>query len=82
MYNLVKIYDLNRPTNATTVYEKTVDLTPFKGNVTSVGFKNHDKIIYTSCEDGFLKIFDLRAKNIKKEMKQNKPINCAIITPN
>ena len=49
MYNQVKIYDLNRPNTANTVYEKTFDSTPFKGNVTSVGFKNHDKIIYTSC---------------------------------
>jgi hypothetical protein len=45
MYNCVKIYDLNRP-NTTSIYDKSFD---FKGNVTSVGFRNHDKIIYTSC---------------------------------
>lgn len=46
MNNFVKIYDLNRP-NAPP--EKTFDSTHFKGNVTSVGFRNHDKIVYTSC---------------------------------
>lgn len=42
----------------------------------------HDKLIYTSCEDGYLKIFDLRDKKKAKEMKQNKPINCAVFHPN
>jgi WD40 repeat protein len=61
-YNYVKIYDLNRPNTV----ERTFDSTQFKGNVTSVGFRSHDKIVYTSCEDGYLKVFDVRAKNTKK----------------
>ena len=79
MNNYVKIFDLDRSTSQA---EKTFDSSNFKGNVTSIGFRNHDRIIYTSCEDGYLKIFDLRGKNLKKEMKQSRPINCAVIHPN
>ena len=63
MNNYVKIYDLDRANGPP---EKTLDSSNFKGNVTSVGFRNHDRIVYTSCEDGYLKIFDLRGKNLKK----------------
>ncbi len=79
MNNYAKIYDLNRPTHPP---ERIFDSSHFKGNVTSVGFRMHDKIIYTSCEDGYLKVFDLRGKNKVKEMKQNRPINCAVFHPN
>jgi len=63
MNNYVKIYDLNRPNHPP---ERVFDPTYFKGNVTSVGFNNHDKCIYTSCEDGYLKIFDLKTKASNK----------------
>jgi hypothetical protein len=62
MNNYVKIFDLNRQN----VTEKVFDSTQFKGNVTAVGFRSHDKIIYTGCEDGYIKVFDLRGKNTKK----------------
>ena len=42
----------------------------------------HDKIMYTSCEDGHIKIFDLRDKKKAKDIKQNKPINCVVFHPN
>jgi WD40 repeat protein len=66
MYNYVKIYDLNRTNSTNSTPERVFDSTQFKGNVTSVGFRSHDKILYTSCEDGYLKVFDLRAKNPTK----------------
>lgn len=57
MYNTCKIYDLNYPDKV----QKSIDC--FKGNVTAVGFRKHDNILYTGCEDGYLKIFDTRKKD-------------------
>ena len=78
MYNTSKIYDLNRPDTV----ERSLDV--FKGNVTSVGIRKHDQIVYTGCEDGFLRIFDLRRKNQIKNLKHAKSsaINCAVMHPN
>ena len=77
MHNNMKIYDLNRNDTVDDAYNKE-----FKGNVTGVGFRQHDQMAYTSCEDGFLRIFDLRKKRPAKSIKQNKPINCAVMHPN
>lgn len=63
MNSAVKIFDLNRPTQGP---ERVFDSSHFKGNVTSVGFRTHDRIMYTSCEDGCIKIFDLRDKKKAK----------------
>lgn len=43
MYNTCKIYDLNYPDKV----QKSIDC--FKGNVTAVGFRKHDNILYTGC---------------------------------
>lgn len=77
MFNTCKIYDLTRPDTV----ERSFD-GYFKGNVTAVGFRKHDQIVYTGCEDGFLRIFDLRKKGQIRTLKQNKPINCAVMHPN
>lgn len=77
MANNMKIYDLNRTDTVERSFEGQ-----FKGNVTAVGFRKQDQIAYTACEDGCLKIFDLRKKNQIKTIKQNKPINCAVMHPN
>jgi G protein beta subunit-like protein len=78
MNNCVKIIDIAKPENP----QRSFD-TIFKGNVTAVGcFSKIDKAIYTACEDGGLRIFDLRAKNVVKEHKNSKPINCAALHPN
>ena len=44
MNNSLKVYDLNKND---TIYRSFDN--QFKGNVTSVGFKNHSKEVYTSC---------------------------------
>lgn len=78
MYNTVKIIDIAKPN----VPIRSLDNT-FKGNVTAVGcFGNDDKIIYTACDDGGLRIFDLKVKNVIKEHKNSKAINCAALHPN
>lgn len=43
MFNTCKIYDLNRPDTV----QRSFDT--FKGNVTAVGFRKHDQIVYTAC---------------------------------
>lgn len=77
MYNTVKIYDLNR----TDYIERNLDGI-FKGNVTAVGFHKHDQLVYTACEDGNIRIYDMRSKEVARVLKQNKPINCAVMYPN
>lgn len=79
MNNCVKIYDIEKPDRPETLY-RTFDL--FKGNVISVGFIKQDKTIYAACEDGSIKIFDIKNKSVMKEMKQNIPLTCAIAHPN
>lgn len=44
MSNTCKIYDLNKPDTVQYHYDSF-----FKGNVTAVGFRKQDKIIYTAC---------------------------------
>lgn len=78
MNNAVKIFDISKPTAPVRSFE-----TAFKGNVNAVGcFSKEDKLIYTACEDGGLRIFDMKSKNVVKEHKNNKPINCAALHPN
>lgn len=77
MYNTVKIYDLTKADHI----ERNLDGI-FKGNVTSVGFHKHDQCVYTACEDGYIRIYDLRSKEVGRILKQNKSINCAVMHPN
>ena len=78
MYNAVKIIDITKPNNPI----RSID-NNFKGNVTAVGYLgNDDKLIYTTCDDGGVRIFDLKVKNIVKQYKNSKPINCAVVAPN
>lgn len=78
MYNSVKIIDITKPNTPVRSFE-----TNFKGNVNAVGcFKKEDKLIYTACQDGGLRIFDIKSKHVVKEHKSTKPINCAALHPN
>ncbi len=60
MNNCFKIINIVKPDNCVRSFD-----TYFKGNVTAVDcFSKGHKAIYTACEDGGLRIFYLRAKNI------------------
>lgn len=62
MNNSVKIFDISKPANPIRSFEVGL-----KGNVNAVGcFSKEDKIIYTACEDGGLRIYDLKSKGIVK----------------
>ncbi|EGR31442.1 WD40 repeat protein [Ichthyophthirius multifiliis] len=70
------IYDLNqfseRPKN---IYEG------YQSNVTSIGFKQNNKWIYTSSEDGCIKIHDLNMQGNAKCFQSKEPVNQAVLHP-
>lgn len=77
MNNCAKVYDLKRPDQHLRSYDSD-----FKGNVTSVGcFWKQENVIYTGCEDGYLRLFDIRARNCFRSFKHDKPINCSALHP-
>lgn len=78
MNNCVKVYDLNKPEQPIRSFESD-----FKGNVTAVGcFWKQEKYIFTACEDGFLRVFDIKSKAMAKSIKHIRPISCAVLHPN
>jgi len=78
MNNSVKVYHLKKIDQPPRSYD-----TDFKGNVVAIGcFYKRPNLIYTGCEDGCIKIFDIRTKNVELSFKHTKPINCAALHPN
>mmetsp|Transcript_55794 Transcript_55794/g.92311 ORF Transcript_55794/g.92311 Transcript_55794/m.92311 type:complete len:318 (-) Transcript_55794:358-1311(-) len=51
-------------------------------NVTDVGFQKDAKWMYTSSEDGTIKIWDMRAAGCQREYDSGSPINSAALQPN
>lgn len=77
MNNCAKVYDLKRADQHLRSYESD-----FKGNVTSVGcFWKQENVVYTGCEDGYLRLFDIRARNSFRSFKHDRPINCTALHP-
>ena len=72
----LKVYDLNKSDSVLRTFDNF-----FKGNIMAVGFQK-DKLVFSGCEDGFVKMFDIRAKKEIKSFKHNNPINCAVLHPN
>jgi G protein beta subunit-like protein len=54
----------------------------FNGNVTSIGFQKDCKFLHTACEDGTIKILDLRKKTQARCLKTERPINASVLHPN
>lgn len=54
----------------------------FNGNVTSIGFQKDCKWIHTACEDGSIKILDLRKKTEARCFKTESAINTSVLHPN
>jgi len=53
-----------------------------KTNVTSVGFQKDGKWMFTSSEDGTVKLWDLRAPGCQREYECSAPVNTVILHPN
>ena len=52
------------------------------GNITSVGFHQDGKWMYTGSEDEHIKIWDLRAPGVQTEFTCGSPINSVALHPN
>ena len=53
-----------------------------KTNVTGMGFQKEGKWLYTSSEDGLVKIWDMRARGAQQEYNAHSPVNTATLHPN
>ncbi len=51
-------------------------------NVTSVGFQKHGKWMFSSSDDGTVKIWDLRAPSCQRTIECNVPVNAVALHPN
>lgn len=79
-YQHIKMFDVNSA-NANPV----VNYEGVSKNVMDVGFQENGKWMYTCGEDGTVKIWDLRMKNLQcQRMYQanNTPVNCVALHPN
>ncbi|KAL4506730.1 hypothetical protein ABPG72_001151 [Tetrahymena utriculariae] len=54
----------------------------YQNNVTSIGFKQNNGWIYTSSEDGSIKIHDLAMQGISKTFSSKEPVNQVVLHPN
>eukprot|EP01101_Sappina_pedata_P006708 TRINITY_DN3411_c0_g1_i1.p1 TRINITY_DN3411_c0_g1~~TRINITY_DN3411_c0_g1_i1.p1 ORF type:complete len:316 (+),score=108.09 TRINITY_DN3411_c0_g1_i1:27-950(+) len=60
-------------------------VTSFDGhtsNVTSIGFQRDGKWMYSCSEDGFIKVWDLRATGCQREYQVGAPVNTLTLHPN
>ena len=53
-----------------------------KQNVTGIGFQKEGKWLYTSSEDGLVKIWDMRARGAQQEYNAHSPVNTVTLHPN
>lgn len=51
-------------------------------NVTSIGFQVENKWMVSSLEDGYVKVWDVRAPTVQRNYKHNCPVNEVAIHPN
>ena len=74
-----KIYDIEKGNAQIKSYDNPGQSI---NNFTTVGFQKDSKWLFTSQEDGTLKILDLKKKDEALSFKNPQPINCAILHPN
>ncbi len=48
----------------------------------AVGFQKDSKWMFTASEDGFVKVWDVRARGCQREYESRAPINTAVLHPN
>lgn len=78
-YQHIKLYDvLCKTTNPVVNFEGVCK------NVTSIGFPEDGRWMYSSGEDGFARVWDVRAQapQCQKICQAKSPVNCATLHPN
>ena len=73
----LRLFDIssNNP-NPVTSYEG------HNGNVTSVGFQKRGKWMFSSSEDGSIKVWDIRAPGCQRNYSVKCPVNTVALHPN
>ncbi len=73
----IRLFDIASPApNPLTTYSSHT------GNITSVGFHQDGKWMYTGSEDEHIKIWDLRAPGVQTEFNCGSPVNSVALHPN
>ena len=77
------------PSKVTSLYQKTFHnkinfqvYDGFSNNVTTIGFQKDCKWIYSSSEDGNIRICDLRVQGFQRQYYNKEPMNCVVLHPN
>jgi len=73
----IRLFDINSNTN-----QPLTSYDGHSGNVTSVGFQKDGKWMYTSSEDGSVKIWDLRAPGCQRDYGGKSAVNFVALHPN
>jgi len=73
----VRLFDINSNTN-----QPFTSYDGHSGNVTAVGFQKDGKWMYTSSEDGSVKIWDLRAPGCQRDYAGKSAVNFVALHPN
>lgn len=73
----IKLYDVNaKGTDPVATFEGHT------GNVTSVGFQKDGRWMYSSSEDGTVKVWDPRAPGFQREYEARAGVNSVVLHPN
>jgi WD40 repeat protein len=72
----VRMYDLHSPSSPPAIYEGHSD------NVTCASFQQDGKWFITAGEDGFVRVWDHRAKGYQIGINHTAPVNCGSLHPN
>ncbi len=76
------IYDTTSAAGPIRVLEGQTAVSGLSGNITSIGFHPTDPWLFTSSDDGSLKIWDLRAAKCQRDIDNKASINGALMHPN
>lgn len=78
----VHIFDTTSAAGPIRVLDGQAGTTAISGNVTALGFHAEDPWLFTTSDDGSLRIWDLRAARCQRDIDNKAGINGAVLHPN